>query len=122
MRFLAIFVSALAMTVVCTADTLKLKQGGSIEGMVVSSNSQEVVFMGADGVNKTYPLSAVAGIDYAPFKPKAAASGGTVVTIPAGTQIAVRTIDAVDGKTAKAGSKYRASIDDSVNRKPCRDS
>ncbi|MFN0160972.1 MAG: hypothetical protein ACKVQQ_07060 [Burkholderiales bacterium] len=37
-----------------------------------------------------------------------------VLTIPAGTQIVVRTIDAIDGNTAKAGGRYRASIDDAV--------
>jgi hypothetical protein len=36
------------------------------------------------------------------------------VTIPAGTQITVRTIDPIDGKTAKDGMRYRASIDDPV--------
>ena len=36
------------------------------------------------------------------------------ITIPAGTQITVRMIDAVDGKTATAGATYRASIDDPV--------
>ena len=37
-----------------------------------------------------------------------------VLTIPAGTQVTVRTIDAIDGKTAKAGARYRASLDDPV--------
>jgi hypothetical protein len=36
------------------------------------------------------------------------------LTIPAGTQITVRTIDNIDGKTAKPGMRYRASIDDAV--------
>ncbi|MCC7154035.1 MAG: hypothetical protein IT161_05630 [Bryobacterales bacterium] len=38
----------------------------------------------------------------------------SVLTIPAGTQISVRLIDAIDGKTAKDGMRYRASIDDPV--------
>ena len=37
-----------------------------------------------------------------------------VLTIPAGTQITVRMIDAIDGKTATAGARYRASIDEPV--------
>ncbi len=36
------------------------------------------------------------------------------ITIPAGTQIIVRTIDPIDGNTAKAGTRFRASIDDAV--------
>jgi len=44
----------------------------------------------------------------------AASMAAQVLTIPAGTQITVRTIDAIDGKTAKGGARYRASIDDPV--------
>ncbi|MBI4889528.1 MAG: hypothetical protein HY821_02815 [Acidobacteria bacterium] len=36
------------------------------------------------------------------------------VTIPTGTQIIVRTIDVIDGNTAQAGARYRASVDDPV--------
>lgn len=37
-----------------------------------------------------------------------------VVTIPAGTQITVRTIDPIDGKTATPGARYQASIDEPI--------
>ncbi len=37
-----------------------------------------------------------------------------IATIPAGTQITVRTIDAVDGKTAVPGARFRASLADPV--------
>jgi hypothetical protein len=37
------------------------------------------------------------------------------MTIPAGTQIVVRTIDAIDGKTATSGARYRASLGDPVS-------
>jgi len=97
------------------ADALKLKQGVVIQGVLVSANSDEVVFMGVDGLEKPYPLSAVAGIDFAPLPPPPAPRPAPhVLTIPAGTQITVRTIDAIDGKTAKGGALYRATIDDPV--------
>jgi hypothetical protein len=99
------------------ADVLKLKQGGKVQGILVSANSTEVVFMGANGGEHTYPVNAVAGVDFAPLPPPpapAAPATAAVRTIPAGTQITVRTIDAIDGKTAKGGALYRASIDDPV--------
>ena len=102
---------------VANADVLKLKQGAGIQGVLVTANSQQIVFMGTDGVGKTYPVSAVAGIDFAPLPPPPAPSpvpAAAALTIPVGTQITVRTIDAIDGKTAKAGARYRASIDDPV--------
>jgi hypothetical protein len=98
---------------VSQADVLKLKQGGGVQGVLVSANSKEIVFMGINGGQKTYPVSGVAGITFAPLPPPPAPPSG-VVTIPTGTQITVRTVDAIDGKTANAGARYRASIDDPV--------
>jgi hypothetical protein len=109
--------AALIAAGVSKADVLKLKQGVGIQGVLVSANSQEIVFMAGDGVGMTYPVAAVAGIDFAPFAPPPPPSpvAPSVLTIPAGTQITVRTIDAIDGKTARGGALYRASIDDPVS-------
>jgi hypothetical protein len=111
--------SALALSL--QADVLKLKKGSGIQGTLISANSNEIVFSGVDGTSKTYPLSAVSGIDFAPLPPPPepapaprAAASANVLTIPAGTQITVRTIDSIDGNTAKPGMRYRASIDDPV--------
>jgi hypothetical protein len=95
------------------ADVLKLKQGGGVQGLLVSANSSEITFQGLDGTSKTYPVASVAGIDFASLPP-AAPKAASVPTLPAGTQFTVQTIDAVDGKTAKAGSTYRASIGEAV--------
>jgi len=99
------------------ADVLKLKQGGGMQGVLVSANSNEIVFMGVNGGEQAYPVAAVAGIDFAPLPPPPAPRlehPTAVLTIPAGTQITVRMIDAIDGKTAKNGAIYRASIDEPV--------
>ena len=100
------------------ADVLKLKHGGGRQGLIISADSQEIVFMSVDGTQKAYPISAVSGIDFAPLPPPPAPAPplppAGVVTIPTGTQITVRTIDAIDGKTAQPGARYRASIDDPV--------
>lgn len=90
------------------ADVLKLKNSPAVEGTLISANSRELSFLGMDGAVKTYPIDAIAGVDFAPLT----ASG--VTTIPAGTRMIVRTIDSVDGNTAKPGARYRASIDEPV--------
>jgi hypothetical protein len=108
----------LVTAVACLADVLKLKQGGSIHGLLVSANSQDIVFLGLDGREKTYRVTEVASLDFAPLPPPPAPKpppSRPVITIPAGTQISVRMIDSIDGKTATAGGRYRASIDDPVN-------
>jgi hypothetical protein len=98
------------------ADVLKLKSGSAVHGTLVSASSREIVFLGQDGASKTYPIGSVSGIDFESAAPAPAAkpAAAPVLTIPAGTQVTVRTVDAIDGKTAKAGARYRASIDDPV--------
>jgi hypothetical protein len=115
-----VILAAVAAAALLQADVLKVKGGPAVQGTLVSANSKEITFMGVDGQVRTYPVSMVSGLDFAPLPPpppppppKPAAA--SVVTIPAGTQITVRTIDAIDGKTAKAGARYRASIDDPVS-------
>ena len=101
------------------ADILKLKQGGGVQGTLVSANSLGVVFAGLDGASQSYPLNAVSGIEFAPLPPqqqrsRTASAAADVLTVPTGTQITVRTIDNITGETAKPGMRYRASIDDPV--------
>lgn len=111
------FVMSLVLVAAVYADILRMKQGGGVQGTLVSANSQGVVFMGIDGVEKEYPISAVKGIDFAPLppppepKPKPKPAG---VVVPAGTEMSVRMIDSISGKTAAASQRYRASIDDPV--------
>jgi hypothetical protein len=100
---------------VSQADFLKLKQGGGTQGMLVRADSSEIVFLGANGTETTYPVNAVNSINFAPLPPPpppAPPSG--VLVIPAGTQIVVRMIDSIDGKTASPGARYQASIDEPV--------
>jgi hypothetical protein len=116
---ISILLGVILMTAVASyADVLRLKQGGGVVGILVSANSQGIVFMGVDGAQRAYPIDVVSGIEFAPLPPPPAPKPPPpqpgVLTIPAGTQITVRTIDAIDGKTATAGARYQASIDDPV--------
>jgi hypothetical protein len=114
-----------------------LKQGDVVQGLLVTANSREVIFMFPNGVQQSYPVGMVLGIDFAPLvrptPPPAPAlpptpppttipqpplpkpAPGAVVTIPAGTQVSVRMLDSIDGKTAQPGSRYRATVDDPVS-------
>jgi hypothetical protein len=112
-----LLIGTMLLAALSRADILKLKQGGGLQGVLVSANSSEIVFMGVGGAEQSYPVSAVASIDFAPLPPPPAprpAYAPAVLTIPAGTQIIVRMIDAIDGKTAKNGATYRATIDEPV--------
>jgi len=118
---IAMLVAAMAMTADLRGDILKLKSGSGIQGTLISANSREILFLGVDGSQGKYAIGDVAGIDFAPLPTVPAPAPATApaattaaLTIPAGTQIVVRMIDGIDGKTTRAGMRYRASIDDPV--------
>ncbi len=114
-RIILVLGAILMATGVSRADFLKFKQGGGVQGILISADSSQIVFMGANGTQSAYPVTAVGSITFAPLPPPPPpppSPGG--LTIPAGTQIVVRMIDAIDGKTASPGARYQASIDDPV--------
>jgi hypothetical protein len=114
-RIILLLGTTLLAAGVSQADVLKLKGQGGVQGMLVSANSSEIVFMDINGEEKTFPVSAVAGIDFAPMPPPPApAPPPGVLTIPRGTQIVVRTLNEIDGKTATVGARYQATLAEPV--------
>lgn len=122
-KFTIVFGAGALLAAALHADVLRFKSGVATQGTLISANSRELVFLGTDAAVKTYPIDGIAGVDFAPLPPPPAPSAAAVpappaaaavMTLPAGTQITVRTIDAINGNTAKAGARYRASIDEPV--------
>lgn len=114
---LALVGAGAMLTAGLQADVLRLKTGSPVQGTLVSASQTEVTFKSVSGEAKKYPVSNVSGVDFAPLPPPPAppkAAAPAVLTIPAGTQVVVRTIDPIDGNTAKEGARYRATIDDPV--------
>lgn len=121
-------VLALAASV-AWADTLELKNGSLIKGKFVSGTETEISFQ----VGSTVQTYNVADIVALKFEPEGTASAPTpqpqgslpdapvaaapvetkpaFVTIPAGTRISVRTIDAIDSSTSMVGDRFEASLD-----------
>ena len=107
-----------------SADTLRLKNGSTIQGVFVGADSRELQFMGPDGAKKAFAIASVAGVDFGgtppaapgPAAPPPAArpSSATRVVIPAGTPITIRMIDSIDSTKTAASERFRASIDDPV--------
>jgi hypothetical protein len=116
---------ALAMVgfaVVAQADTLRLRNGTALTGTMVGASAREVQFAGPDGSPRSYALSGIAAIEFsqpAPVAapaaaPSATGAGRPHATVPAGTRITVRLIDAIDSTTTRASERFRASIDDPI--------
>ena len=102
------------------ADSLFLQNGQQVEGAFLGGDSRTVRFAGGDQVH-TYSLAEIKSLVFegGPSAPGAGASasgtlllvpGSPLPTIPAGTQIAVRLIDAVYSKKDTLGQTYRAGL------------
>ncbi len=121
------FATCLAATLF--ADVVTLKNGTKLEGRVEAGGSQVRVRVGSDV--RVIAISEIQSIDFtdgrtteaAPSKPAVTsvvttpvtpAANGQTITLPAGTEIAVRTIDTIDSKKADPAKEYAASLDDPI--------
>jgi hypothetical protein len=92
------------------ADVVTLKDGTQISGLVESGTNGEIRVKVGDN-SQVLRVDQIQSIQFdasAPTEPRS-------ITLPIGTEIAVRTIDPIDSKRAKDLShEYRASLDDPV--------
>lgn len=112
------------------ADTLELKNGSLIKGKFLGGTESEISFQVGSTVQK-YNVADIASLKFdsegaanapgpqsqssLPDAPAPAAHVETKpasVTIPAGTRISVRTIDAIDSSDSLAGDRFQASLDE----------
>jgi hypothetical protein len=112
------------------ADSLELKNGSRIKGKFMGGTENEVSFQ-VGSSRQNYNLADVVSIQFDSEKttsdtPMPARSSlpepGSVkrddtktpvyVTIPAGTRISVRTIDAIDSTKSRVGDRFQASLEE----------
>ncbi len=122
-------------------DTLRLRDGRTIEGSYVGGTPREVRFMGDDGAVSVYPVHQIESIAFwetrvssqprrparrrssvvlRPSRPaqsrppaaSAAPSSRAAFSLPAGNVITVRMIDSIDSDVTQSGEKFLASLDD----------
>ena len=125
-----ILISWLAIAALLPADTLILRNGSTINGKFVSGDSRSIRFATGSQVN-TYDLADIDNLRFdgataaqppsapppppeAPPPPSAASRPSSGLSIPAGTDVSIRTIDAVDSEHDRRGQTYRASVDQPV--------
>jgi hypothetical protein len=123
---------ALSMAAVSArADSLELKNGSLIKGKFIGGSQTSISFqvgsslqsydvadvrslrlsseeMGASSVVPSKSSNAVSAVE------KGEVAESSSVTIPAGTQISVRTIDAIDSKKNHVGYRFQASLEEAL--------
>jgi hypothetical protein len=100
-------------------DVITLKDGTRITGEVQSGGEKILIKTGND--SRVIPVNEIQSIELgSPAPPTTAAAtrapGQTPdrITLPAGTEIAARTIDRIDSKKTDKFEEYRASLDDPI--------
>lgn len=106
-----------------SADTLILRDGKKMDGTLLGATSRQLEFLPASGKTIKVPIDQVDAVEFstppvvaaAPKPaPAPAPAAKKVILLPAGLTFRIRTVDLIDVDVAKAGSKFRASIDDPI--------
>jgi len=108
------------------ADSVELKNGSLINGKFMGGTENEISFQVGSSLQK-YSIADVVSIKFEassgdpdmPTRPKrefsddhARREAESGVTIPAGTRIAVRTIDGIDSSRNRVGDRFQASLEE----------
>jgi hypothetical protein len=107
------------------SDQLKLRNGLIVSGTFLSGTTRVITFLDLNGATRSYNISDVQSITFGdgqtssvtstPSSPlPSTLSSSTGPTLPAGTEIAVRTNENIDSSNAPAGATFSAVIDRDV--------
>ncbi len=103
-----------ACAVALSADTVALQSGKKTDGTLLGANARQLDFLTSGGELLHIPIDDVASLTFSSTKAKAAQPARSAIVIPAGSLFRVRTLDPIDIDATKAGSKFRASLDDPI--------
>ena len=99
------------------ADTLVLRDGTQLSGVLVSATAQTITFKDAKGVVHRYNRTKIQTLEFTATDQKttaAAVQSKKLETLPIGTEIVVRTNEAIDSKSAKENQAFAAQVDQDV--------
>ena len=124
-RNLSLVVALCVARSIVWADSLELKNGSQINGKFMGGTESEISFQVGSSV-QTYNLADIASLKFdsqgttsdmlsspdSQLSNEANSKRPTFVTIPAGTRISVRTIDAIDSTKNNVGDRFEASLEE----------
>jgi hypothetical protein len=121
MKRLVIIATAMSLSVVsgsiALADTLVLKNGTRVPGKMVSIAARTIIFEDGSGVSHRYNAAQIDTIEFSPTPPPRNAAVGTsgstrrIEIVPSGTELTVRTSEAIDSSTAVVDQTFAAIVE-----------
>ena len=129
-RIVGVMVVLFAAGAAGRADSLELKNGSLIKGKFVSGTQTSITFHVGSSV-QTYDVADIRWVRFdsedtaSSTAPKhlsvrsstegdEAGSSSPSLSIPAGTRISIRTIDAIDSTKNRVGDRFRASLEEAI--------
>lgn len=112
-RFVVSLVATLAAltSAQVMADSIELADGTVLEGDFVGSSNGIIMFNTGEGI-EAYPESDVVGVYFSSGVATAAAHvEAPAITVPVGTRLVIRTIEAVDTRQHSAGHRFRGQLE-----------
>ncbi len=102
---------------VVSADRLKLRSGRGVDGSFLSADVKTIRLLLANGSIAEFPLDEVAVLELSPRKsppPPAPdpSRAPSPVTLPAGTVLNIRIVEAIDVDSARTGATFKSLLDD----------
>jgi hypothetical protein len=107
----------LSLSLNLQADTLVMKDGSRVSGTLVSATAQTITFEDAQGDQHRYNKSQIAALEFSSVQatsPVPSSAAGKLEEVPAGTELAVRTNEAIDSKVAKENQTFSGQIEQDV--------
>jgi len=101
------------------ADTLELADGTLLEGDLVGSSNNIIMFNTGEDI-EAFPESEVVGIYLSSgvatrdAEINAGSSGPATKTVPAGTRLVIRMTDSVDSKKHQAGHRFKGQLESAL--------
>jgi len=131
-RIYGVVIALSVAAVAARADSLELKDGSLIKGRFVSGTQTSISFQVGSSV-QSYNLADIRSVEFdsqaQTASPPIASNRATMrpsteeevakplrlATIPAGTRISVRTIDAIDSTRNRVGYRFMASLEEALS-------
>jgi hypothetical protein len=119
LTFSTITLLLIAASATLLADRVRLRSGQSVEGSFMSADVRIVRILLASGEIAEFPVEDITALEFSPRKtpPQAApdpARAPTPITVPSGTVLNVLLTQAIDVDATKAGTTFKAVLDDPV--------
>jgi len=117
LAFVLISVSVSSLVGIVRADTLVLRDGTQLSGVLVSATAQTITFKDDKGVVHRYNRTKIQTLEFTTTGQKAtgaAVQSKTLETLPSGTEIVVRTNEAINSKSATENQAFAAQVDQDV--------